>query len=289
MEFRINPTAGLCNRLRALGCAMWLSDLSDRDLVLGWVKYSGCNADFNQIFKTTFDTSPRSEWKVHSWKNVLQNPYINLDRDADIQITTYGVFSYKGGPKIWSPEMWEEVCPYIRSLHPVDEIQDVVSEFYDRNNIIDRVGVHIRRTDNSTSIRHSKLHHFYAEMDKVDQDFFICSDCEKTKREVMEKYKGRCVDFKHPHKQCPNSRKTVRGIKRATCELLLLGKTIKIVGSVFSSFGTMASVIGGAPIKRVGELTPMKEGRAFRGTQKTSRKVFIDDKFKVWDGSEDIR
>jgi hypothetical protein len=93
----------------------------------------------------------------------------------------------------------------------------------------------------------------------------------------MTKYRGRCVGFKHPNKECPNSRGTVRGIKRATCELLLLGQTIKIVGSVFSSFGTMASVIGGAPIKRVGESSIPKS------------KIFVDDKFKVWDGSEGIR
>ena len=277
MEFRINPTSGLANRLRALGCAMWLSDLSDRDLVLAWIKYSGCNADFNQIFKTTFDISPRPNWNTRPTGHLLKDPYISLEIDGNIEITSHGVFSYKDGPRIWSQEMWGEVAPYIRSLHPIDEIQDVVRGFCEKYEIKDRVGVHIRRTDNTNSRNYSKLRHFYSEMDGVGRDFFVCSDCEKTKQEVMAKYRGRCVGFKYPNKECPNSRSTVRGIKRAVCELLLLGQTIKIVGSVFSSFGTMASVIGGSPIKRVGERSIPKS------------KIFVDDKFKVWDGSESIR
>jgi hypothetical protein len=277
MEFRINPTAGLANRLRSLGCAMWLSDLSDRDLVLGWVKYAGCNAEFNQIFKTEFDISPRVGWRLHYSHNSLTDPYVDFNINRDIQVTTYGVFSYKEGPKIWSKEMWHEVAPYIQSLHPIDEIQDVVSHFCNQYSIKDRVGVHIRRTDNTRSSKYSKLSYFYSEMDKVDKDFFICSDCEKTIAQVAEKYKGRCVSFNCTSKEYPNSRGTVRGIKRAACELLLLGQTIKIVGSVFSSFGTMASVIGGAPIKRVGEKSDHKN------------KVFVDDTFKKWDGSEEIR
>ena len=169
--------------------------------------------------------------------------------------------------------MWAEVSPYIRSLSPVDEIQDVVAEFYEKNDIGNKVGIHIRRTDNANSKKYSKLEHFYAEMDKTDKDFFLCSDCEKTKRVVSERYAGRCVSFKHPYKVCPNTRETIRGVKRGFCELLLLGKTIKIVGSVFSSFGTMASVIEGAPIKRVGD----------KGV--FSQKIFVDKEYKTWDGS----
>ena len=174
---------------------------------------------------------------------------------------------------MWSDDMWVEVSPYIKSLSPIDEIQDAVSEFYEKNDIGNKVGVHIRRTDNVKSRENSKLKHFYAEMDKIDHDFFLCSDCEKTKAKVSERYKGRCTVFKHPHKECPNTRQTIRGIKRGLCELLLLGKTVKIVGSVFSSFGTMSSVIGGAPIKRVGHKTI------------TSEKISVDKEYKAWDGS----
>lgn len=278
MELRINPTAGLANRLRALGCAIWIADLSDRDIVLSWLKYSGMAADFSDLFKDQFDCSPRDGWKTYGAGNKVQRDlYLDLQSDKDIELSTCGVFSYKGGPKVWSGEMWGEVQPYISSLSPVDEIQDVIAEFNDKYNVTDMVGVHIRRTDNVKSKQYSKLSHFYAEMDKTDLPFFLCSDCEKTKKEVSEKYKGRCISFKNPHKDCPNTRQTIRGIKRALCELLLLGKTIKIIGSTFSSFGTMASVIGGAPIKRVG-----KESNS-------SVKVFVDEDYKTWGGSEKTR
>jgi hypothetical protein len=274
MEFRINPTAGLANRLRALGCAIWIADLMDRDIVLSWLKYPGMAADFSDLFKDQFDCSPRDGWKTYGAGNKVQRDlYLDLESEKEIEISTCGVFSYKGGPTVWSSEMWTEVHPYIRSLSPVDEIQDVVSEFSDKHNISDMVGVHIRRTDNLKSKKYSKLSHFYKEMDKTDKPFFLCSDCEKTKKEVSEKYKDRCIDFKHPYKNCPNVRTTIRGVKRALCELLLLGQTIKIIGSTFSSFGTMASVIGGAPIKRVGDKTV------------SSQKVFVDEEYKIWDGS----
>ena len=248
----------------------------DRDIVLSWLKYSGMAADFSDLFKDEFDCSSREGWKTYGAGNrVKKDLYVPLDSNADIEITTCGVFSYEGGPRIWSDDMWAEVAPYIRSLSPVDEIQDVVSEFSNNHNISDMVGVHIRRTDNSKSKKYSKLSHFYAEMDKTDRRFFLCSDCEKTKREVSERYKGRCISFKHPYKECPNTRKTIRGIKRGLCELLLLGETIRIIGSTFSSFGTMASVIGGAPIKRVGDATV------------ASQKIFVDKEYKIWDGSSE--
>jgi len=276
MEFRINPTAGLANRLRALGCAMWVADLMDRDIVLSWLKYSGMAADFSDLFKDQFDCSKREGWKTYGNGNrVTRDLYIDIESEDNIEITTCGVFSYKGGPKVWSDDMWAEVSPYIRSLAPVDEIQDVVAEFYEKNDIGNKVGVHIRRTDNAKSKKYSKLEHFYAEMDNTDKDFFLCSDCEKTKRVVSERYKGRCVSFKHPYKDCPNTRQTIRGVKRGLCELLLLGQTIKIVGSTFSSFGTMASVIGGAPIKRVGDKSV------------SSQKIFVDKEYKIWDGSSE--
>jgi len=278
MEFRINPTAGLANRLRALGCAIWIADLMDRDIVLSWLKYSGMAADFSDLFKDHFDCSPRDGWKTYGSGNRVQRDlYLDLESEKEIEISTCGVFSYKEGPTVWSDEMWAEVHPYIRSLAPVDEIQDVVSEFSNKHNVSDMVGVHIRRTDNKKSKKYSKLSHFYKEMDKTDEPFFLCSDCEETKKQVSEKYKGRCITFKHPYKDCPNTRTTIRGVKRGLCELLLLGQTIKIIGSTFSSFGTMASVIGGAPIKRVGDKSV------------SSQKIFVDEKYKTWDGSEKVR
>lgn len=273
MELYINPTDGLCNRLRALGCAMWISDLSDRDLILGWKKWNGCNADFNQLFISEFET--RNDWKIVSNGNCLKNKYIDLeDPTKKLEIKTNHVFSYKGGPEIWTKEMWFHVSPYIQSITPISEIQEAVDEFAEKNNIKDVFGVHVRRTDNPNSKKYSKIELFFEELDKISSRFFLCSDCKKTKDAFRERYKDRCITFKHPTRELPNNRSTVRGMKLALCELLLLSKTINIIGSVWSSYGTMAAVLGGNGIKRVST------------THDPSKKIFRDQGFRKWNGED---
>ncbi len=73
-----------------------------------------------------------------------------------IEITTNHVFSYKGGPEIWTKDMWLHVSPYIQSITPISEIQETVDEFAEKNDIKNALGVHVRRTDNSNSKKYSK-------------------------------------------------------------------------------------------------------------------------------------
>ena len=110
------------------------------------------------------------------------------------------------------------------------------------------IGVHIRRTDNVLSIKHSPLTLFFDCIDKElsghhDLCIYLATDSEVVKQAMRARYKDRIV--------CAESqadRGSTKGIREAMADLYTLARTKRIYGSFYSSFSELAAEIGGIPL-----------------------------------------
>lgn len=111
-----------------------------------------------------------------------------------------------------------------------------------------KVGVHIRRTDNSESILHSPDSLFASLIRKElasdpDTLFYLASDSIATKQKLISEFNGKIITT--PHEACRSSR---RGMMEAWAEMLTLSRMNLIIGSFYSSFSEMAAQIGSTPL-----------------------------------------
>lgn len=111
------------------------------------------------------------------------------------------------------------------------------------------IGIHIRRTDNVSSIKNSPLELFTEEMDKelaADRDvlFYVASDSLEEKRKLVDRYKEHIItSFEQPQRNTP------KGIIDAMVDLCALSRTEKIYGSSHSSFSELSARLTGIELK----------------------------------------
>ena len=110
------------------------------------------------------------------------------------------------------------------------------------------VSVHIRRTDQVTSIAYSKTENFIQLMNReIDADpnvkFFLATDDKEEEALLRKTFPGRIVS---------NENRTLRrdsldGMYDALLDLYCLSSCKKIIGSYYSSFTDTAAALGNIP------------------------------------------
>lgn len=106
------------------------------------------------------------------------------------------------------------------------------------------IGLHIRRTDNVTSITHSPTSLFMKActtelVKRHDLKLFLATDSEEVKRQFIKTFGNRGITA--PQEASRNNRE---GIINGLTDMWTLARTQKIYGSVGSTFSQMASYIG---------------------------------------------
>ncbi len=112
-------------------------------------------------------------------------------------------------------------------------------------------GVHIRRTDNTTSIMESPTELFIQRIKEEislqpEIQFYLATDSEEDKKELLSIF-GRRIHTS-PYAA---SRSNVKGMKDALIEMYVLSRTQKIMGSVKSSYSETAAQIGNIPCELI--------------------------------------
>lgn len=116
----------------------------------------------------------------------------------------------------------------------------------------DTIGIHIRATDNTESIKNSPFHLFVEKIEeelKINSDatFFLATDNEGYQNKLVDQFGAdKILLYKKEFRRELN-----RGIKDAVVDLYCLSKTSKIYGSYFSSFSEVAGRIGQIPVQWV--------------------------------------
>jgi hypothetical protein len=127
---------------------------------------------------------------------------------------------------------------------PVKEIEGLIAMACVQ--LDNAVGIHIRRSDNILSIKHSPTEKFEEIMlgmlaSGYCERFFLSTDSAEVERYMVDKFKDRLVV--HSKRTC--DRNLDDSIKDAVVDLYCLASCKKVVGSYWSSFSETAASIGG--------------------------------------------
>jgi hypothetical protein len=263
----IEPLEGLGNRMRAINSARALSrDLGTRCVVL-WREMPVCNCRYSDIFRR--DRSLRvvegslahlaAREKERFCHRIFTQQEIRgiigkdstyhtpapsgteffraLDPGLRTYLKTYEAFypSRKFGPFVPVPPLGER-------------IREITAGFDDTT-----IGVHIRRTDNMWSSRHSPTAAFIRCMeDEIRQNsdtvFFLATDSAEDERAIRSRFDGRIITGTKTL-----SRESADGIRDAVVDMFCLASTRRIYGSWCSSFSSAAAALGGAELVTVYE------------------------------------
>ena len=271
----IKPMGGLANRMRAIASAYNLACDCDRKLKVIWYPLSELNATFSDLFLTDnlpfdlyecnfFDfwfkySEPRKKNLYISKIYQIFNKDLYLS-DCDKSINEFiekneemiNIVKLYNNPIISSGLDFYKSSKdvYDKIFTPTPEVQYYIDKYiglFDKNTI----GVHIRRTDNKESIKHSPLNLFVERMKNIikinpENSYYVASDDETIKKYLCNIFGEKIImsDFKLV-------RNKKIAIIQAVAELYLLSKTKMILGSYYSSFSELAAVIGDIKLEQI--------------------------------------
>ena len=251
----IQPSGGLCNRMRVINSSLELAKRKNAKLLVLWYIADELNAPFESLFQ------PVEEFKVINFTSLkdLRKLWYQLTArtrvsNADIENnTTNGTLnqdffdSIKLPAYIFTWEHFYDADENFKLFKPTGELQRRIDEVT-KHFTEDMVSVHIRRTDQVVSIAHSKTENFIELMNREIEEnpevkFFLATDDKEEESLLRKTFPGRIVS---------NENRTLRrdsldGMYDALLDLYCLAACKKIIGSYFSSFTDTAASLGGIP------------------------------------------
>lgn len=258
----IVPQGGLCNRLRVVLSALFLSQQMHAEVQVKWAENDECHARFADLFvpidSGRFHIGPMSWWAKPSRKRNFHIPRLlrtcmgyTWQRDgfeptslSELAEALHGhskVYVSSGSQLAqYSAECLSRLCPRADLQTRIDRIVQSYAPH--------TVGVHIRRTDNVVSIQQSPVEAFIRAMKhEVDQDprvkFFLATDDAAVKQMLERQFPHRIIT-----QHMPTERSTLQGMEDALVDLWCLAGTHKLLGSYWSSFTDTAAEIGRMPL-----------------------------------------
>ena len=251
----IQPSGGLCNRMRVINSSLELAKRKNAKLLVLWYVADELNAPFESLFQ------PVEKFKVINFTSLkdLRKLWYQLTArtrvsNADIENnTTNGTLnqdffdSIKLPAYIFTWEHFYDADENFKLFKPTGELQRRIDEVT-KHFTEDMVSVHIRRTDQVVSIAHSKTENFIELMNREieanpEVKFFLATDDKEEESLLRKTFPGRIVS---------NENRTLRrdsldGMYDALLDLYCLAACKKIIGSYFSSFTDTAASLGGIP------------------------------------------
>ena len=251
----IQPSGGLCNRMRVINSSLELAKRKGTKLLVLWYCADELNAPFEALFQLVDEfqvinfTSLKDLRKL--WYQLTARTKIS---NADIENNkTNGILNQDFFDSIKLPAYiftWEHFYPadeYFKLFKPTAELQKRIDEVT-KHFTKDMVSVHIRRTNQVTSIAYSKTENFIDLMNREitenpDVKFFLATDDKDEEALLRKTFPGRIVS---------NENRTLRrdsldGMYDALLDLYCLARCKKIIGSYYSSFTDTAAALGNIP------------------------------------------
>lgn len=257
----IQPSGGLCNRMRVINSGWRLARERQEKLLVLW----NCNPELNCPFDALFCAV--KEFPVTNIHSVADPRKLFYQKTARSYLTNEDLLAHRGPDGVLNQDYaaglksnlyiftWEWFYPS-EDYHlfvPVETLQRRIDEMTARFGR-SCVGVHIRRTDNRPAIGKSSTDAFLDSMQKeilADPDtmFYLATDDMTEEARLREVFpdrilsnQGRCL-----------RRDSKEGIQDALLDLYCLASTRKIIGSYFSSFTDIAADLHRIPLTIAGE------------------------------------
>jgi predicted component of type VI protein secretion system len=261
--------AGLCNRMREMASALALARAAGQPLKVYWFRNKYLNCEFGRLFEPiegvqVLDVHASRLRGVFS-ADTLRHRFRAVHGRMDLLLSNEKVEEYWAAGVdlvplvakakrcvIVSYYSLQETKPMLGVFRPQAdiraEIEKAVAEFEPH----ERVGVHIRGTDNAESSEHSPVDAFLERMKREVQEhpdarFFLATDDPCTERRVSDRFPGQVATRPKVF-----ARDKAEGVRDALVDLLILSQCRRILGSYWSSFTDMAADLGGADVEIIG-------------------------------------
>lgn len=264
----LNPIGGLANRMRAMASAISFAEKHNYNGRIIWAKNSDLYAAFSDLFIPDF-----IPWPIKNISEFQEVLFYDFPRKKNLflgSLFTHGRYN----SKISDENNLSSICagnryelldtlikpektliksglnfyPYSNELyrnlfHPNKHIESEVEKITCKFSA-DTIGIHIRQTDNSMSIKYSPVELFITKIKatlkaKPTTKFFLATDDYNIKKLLKNEFGYSIIT-----NDIVISRKTVEGMQNALIEMLLLSKTKEIWGSFYSSFSEAAATLG---------------------------------------------
>ncbi len=251
-------SAGLCNRLIVLAGCLRLAERLNRKLVLYWPENDHLNCAFPNLFENPFDllAADRLHWLLRTersvkWYNPRPDCGPRFDEISDDGDPAAEVLLIKAwyAPKLASEQFdgsfHEALREHLRTIRPRAEFLRRADDFALPARCL---GVHVRRVDDWAGaveeFGRSRDEYFAAILDGVvervpDTTLLVAADNEDSERRLRARFGKRVLI--HPKTSRHRDR---QGVEEALLDLLLLSRTAGLVGTHYSSFSTVASMLG---------------------------------------------
>jgi hypothetical protein len=207
--------------------------------------------------------------------------FIVIDRREPLPLESDGIClvdgSHKGFDEIFYEKVTglasysdflKEVTRFLRDLRPSPSITKHVREFAREHQIADRVGVHIRHSENINEYKNwarslpgifslaqtSTLDGFVTEIRRLESNgskFFLCTDNVSVYRDLQSLFPQSLTARTITYDRQESGRNRSTSVESALIDLLLLGGCASILGTFFSSFSKLAALPGGVPYSEI--------------------------------------
>ena len=272
-----SPDVGLTNFVVPMGCVVYLArELNYRPVVF-WANGAMAGyVNFSDLFETAelpFELVEGFEAKVtravingFTWRT---KPFYEILRKLIRPIiqVQYGkriIWAYKGAIRdksiadlpsrsfaVVSDALFRYGCD-LSWLKPIPQINSQIIELK-KQFTPDTVGVHIRGTDKRFACYggfvppiEKMITRMHAEVElNPEVKFFVASDGDESENRIRDLFKERIIIADK------SERKTLDGQKEAVRDLFGLAATSRIIHFKYSSFATLAALIGNKPLTRL--------------------------------------
>lgn len=207
-------SGGLGNRLKPLSSCYAMTQLTGRKLGVLWKPTMRCQTNFHDLFKNDielFDNDSLAD--LTSVEIYSERPYIVHDANLNnmrgllklsgqynvrsLTETRYITKCQQENIIVYSND-YLDGCPkdyereYLKSLEPLDFIQEEIGKFCLENDISKKVtGVHVRGTDFESG--GSILPSVISQMDQIEGRFFVCSDSLEYETALQQRFGDRVI------------------------------------------------------------------------------------------------
>lgn len=248
----IQPSGGLCNRMRVINSAWILAQKKNCKLFVLWKMCDELNCPFEELFL------PPKEFRIINFKSNFNIKKLFYQFTAKQRFQNEDIENNKTDGILHTEFFnrlstscyiftWEHFYPandyhlFVPTASLTKRIDEIAKNFGEHS-----VGVHIRRTDNTWAIANSKSDEFSIAIRKElkqfpDAKFYLATD-DITEEERLRKEFGDAI-VSNTGKTL--ARDSVEGMHDALIDLFCLSRTNKIFGSFYSSFTDIAADMRG--------------------------------------------
>lgn len=262
----LTPRSGMCNRLLALHSAIRLSADIGHELQVIWRRETAFPIGLQDVFETPPEVARWHDFDrlKTKWRGRLREYMLNVMlcpppgpmlRAREIEVLRKAGYDFRllGRLRNCLIRSWGYFYPGDAGFYPyrpLDHLRQAIANVTER--FSNTIGVHIRRTDHTPSIRFSTTEVFVETMRAAQRadptvDFFVASDDAREIDRLRQEFPGKIITSE-PQSL---SRRTLEGIEAAVVDLYALAATREVLGSYGSTFSVTAGLLGGIEVRQI--------------------------------------